>query len=186
MSKKQVHHTRHAAPLSVIEESVKFSFRAMRRIWMYYWNFIPILGWILLGGYTISVINAKHELPKWKIDWKRGFLFALSSGVWGVIMYTLGYWEFGWIIALCIGLNLPVMLAAYALGDDIKDAFNILGSTKLILRNFKAYLVLWGRLILLSLFYLVCTIPIITAIVTIPGAYFSNWYLVARFMDEAK
>lgn len=181
MHKKRAHHTGHP-----IKDAIKFPFRAMRRIWMYYWNFVPILGWILLGGYTIDVINSKHELPKWKIDWKKGFLFALASAVWGIIIYVLGYWDFGWIPALYIGLNLPVLLAAYALSDDVKDAYNILGSTKLILRNFKLYLLLWWRTIVVTLFYLVCTIPIITAIITIPAAYFSNWYLIARFMEEAK
>ncbi|MEM3154127.1 MAG: hypothetical protein QW165_00990 [Candidatus Woesearchaeota archaeon] len=181
MHKKRTHHYK-----SPIKESIKFPFRAMRRIWMYYWNFIPILGWIFLGKYTMDVINSKHELPKWKIDWKRGFLFALASAAWSVVIYVLGYLDYGWIPALYISFNLPVMLAAYALSDDVTDAYNIIGSTKLILRNFKLFLLLWWRVIVTILFYIVCTIPIVTAIVTIPAAYFTNWYLIARFLEEAR
>ncbi len=174
----------------VIGESIRFPFRAMRRIWMYYWNFIPILGWIFLGKYTIDVINtaAKNgrELPKWQIDWKRGFLFMLAGGIWSIIIYVLGYWDYGWIPDIYIGLILPVMLGSYALGDKIAYAFDFITATKVILRNFKQYLILWWRTIVITIIYLIFTIPIITGIVTIPAAYFSYWYLLALFLEEAR
>jgi len=78
-------------------------------------------------------------------------------------------------------LIVPVLAINYAVKRRFGAFFEIGLATKMVFGNFGAYIVMILKTIVVGLFWLLCSIPIITLIWTLPAMQFSSGFLLAQF-----
>ncbi|MBW2994400.1 hypothetical protein KY315_03195, partial [Candidatus Woesearchaeota archaeon] len=90
----------------------------------------------------------------------------------------------GWIAYLYLALITPVLVANYAVKRRFGSFFDIGLATKVVFGHFIEYIVMILKTIVVMLFWLLCSIPIVTLIWTIPAAQFSSQFLIAQFFRK--
>ncbi len=178
-----------------IKEALKYPFGKFARLFNYYWLLVPIWGWFVVYGYMIRVINDiwagnESELPAIRPFgglFSTGFFvlvisLALSilAGIASVIPYI------GWLVYIYLILVIPVMIMQYAESKRVGDGFNFVRASKMVFMNFGNYIVMWLKVLVVAIVFLIASIPIITLIITIPAMSFSQYFLLADFYKQAK
>lgn len=179
--------------MGLFKDAFAFPFRNLKRIWWFWIMAIPVVGWIWFLGYVadINKRNAEDELkelPKMGEFWpvfKIGFFYLLLSAILGLINNFLLYIpRVGWIPWI-IGLFLiPILLVHYSVTREFKQGFNLKIAFELLIGHFWKYLGYNLCLLVLIVVLFICSLPIITALLTIPAMSFSSIYLYSRFYRE--
>ena len=155
---------------------------------------IPVVGWIWFLGYAAdinkrNVENELKELPKMGEFWpvfKTGFFYLLLSAILGLgNNFFLYIPRVGWIPWLVGLLLIPTLMVHYSVTRKFKEGFNITLAAKLVFGHFWKYLGYNLCLIGLIIVLFICSLPIITALLTIPAMSFSSIYLYSKFYREA-
>ena len=178
--------------MGVFHDTLAFPFRPFKRLWWYWLNLIPILGWLLFAGYTADIIrdivDGKDGLPEFGEFWetlKIGVFFTLLAIIWSFISTALYYIPLvGWIPWLFVMLIMPVLLIQYAESRKFADGFDVARATKLVFGNFLTYLKFMLIIIGITIIWLLASILMITIPVTIPALALGNQYALARFYRE--
>jgi len=159
---------------------------------------LAFLGYELdfMGG----ILKGKDkQLPKFGKFWnlfKRGFFVAcfvviisIISGLVeqlqyieieaiGIILYVVG--------SIVISVFTPILLMQYVEKEKFSNFFKFGRAWKILKNNFRSFIAMILRVIGATLFLLICSIPIITLVVTLPAMQFSSRYLVAQWYRKAK
>ena len=173
-----------------IKDAIKYPWTKMQRVFWFWLIFIPIFGWFPLYGYMLDfmqniVKGSDKELPKFGKYWDlfgQGFFYLIFSLIVGVVVQILIRIPIvGWIAYLYVMLIVPVLAINYAVKRRFGAFFDIGLATKMVFGNFGAYIVMILKTIVVGLFWLLCSIPIITLIWTLPAMQFSSGFLLAQF-----
>lgn len=173
-----------------IKDAIRYPWTKMKRAFWFWLILIPIFGWLPLYGYMLDIFQnitggKDKELPKFGKYWGlfvQGFyylVFALIVGI--VVQLALRIPVAGWILYVYIMMITPMLLVNYAVKRRFGAFFDIGLATKLIFGNIIQYIILVLKIIVVTLFWLVCSIPIITLVWTMPAMQFSSGFLIAQF-----
>jgi len=173
-----------------IGSALKYPWQKMQRVFWYWLILIPIFGWFPLYGYMLDVVQSilkgnDKELPKFGKYWPsfvQGFyvfIFAMIAGVVANILIRIPI--AGWVAYVFLILIVPVLMIHYAAKRRFGAFFDVVFATKMVFGNFIEYIVLILKTIVATLFWLLCSIPIITMIWTLPAMQFSSQFLLAQF-----
>jgi hypothetical protein len=189
-----------AAPLKAgindsIKDAIKYPWTKMQRAFWFWLVLIPIFGWFPLYGYMLDfmqniVKGADKELPKFGKYWElfaQGFFYLVFALiVWVIVQIAIRIPIVGWIIYIYVVLIVPILAINYAVKRRFGAFFDIGLATKMVFGHFGAYIVLILKTIVTGLFWLLCSIPIITLIWTLPAMQFSSGFLLAQFYRKYK
>ena len=178
-----------------IKDAIKYPWEKMKRAFWFWLILVPIFGWFPLYGYMLDIMQgivqgSDKQLPKFGKYWKlfaQGFYYLLFAVIVGVIVQlVIRIPIVGWIIYIYIILIVPMLVINYAMKRRFGAFFDIGLATKLVFGHFWAYIVMILKTIVTALFWLLCSIPIITLIWTLPAAQFSSAFLMAQFYRKYK
>jgi len=178
-----------------IKDAIKYPWTKMKRAFWFWLMLIPIFGWFPLYGYMLDIFQnitqgKDKELPRFKKYWDlfvQGFyylVFAIIVGI--VIQIAIRIPLVGWIIYLYLVLIMPMLVVNYAVKRRFGAFFDIMLATRIVFGNIVQYIVLILKTIVVGLFWLLCSIPIVTLIWTIPAMQFSSGFLLAQFYRRYK
>ncbi len=176
-----------------ITDAIKYPWTKMQRAFWFWLIFIPIFGWFPLYGYILDIIENivkgnDTALPKFGKYWPsftQGFYYILFSIILSVVlMIVMRIPLVGWIAYLYLALLTPILVANYAVKRRFGAFFDIGFATKVVFGHFIEYIVMILKTIVVMLFWLICSIPIVTLIWTIPAAQFSSQFLIAQFFRK--
>lgn len=197
--KKAKKTARKAAPKSAIRDSItdaiKYPWNKMQRAFWFWLIIIPIFGWLPLYGYILDVIENivkgnDSALPKFGKYWPsfmQGLYYIIFSIILGVVlMIVMKIPLVGWIAYIYVVLITPMLVANYAVKRNFGAFFDIGLATKVVFGHIIEYIVLILKTIVVMLFWMICSIPIITLIWTIPAMQFSSQFLLAQFFRKYK
>src|SRR5574342_849941 len=167
--------------MGLFKDAFAFPFRNLKRIWWFWILAIPVVGWLWFLGY-VADINKRNaeaeltELPKmgeFLPVLKTGFFYLLISVILGLVNnFFLYIPKVGWI-PWAIGLLLmPILLVHYSVTRKFKQGFNLKLAFELFIGHFWKYLGYNLCLAALIIVLFICSLPIITALVTIPAMSF--------------
>ena len=173
-----------------INDALKYPWNKMKRAFWYWIVLIPIFGWFPFYGYVLDVVQSilkgnDKELPKFGKYWPsfvQGFyvfIFAMIAGVVANILIRIPI--AGWVAYVFLILIVPVLMINYAAKRRFGAFFDVVFVTKMVFGNFIEYVLVLLKTIVTTLFWLLCSIPIITLIWTLPAMQFSGQYLMAQF-----
>ena len=184
-----------------IKEALKYSFTSWKRLFIFWWILVPILGILINNGYIARIVNSvmageDRELPEFG-DFNelltKGFFLFLIFLLWGLILQIVGRVLLGRIspylpIALSTLFSFvsPLLVISYASSGDFSAGFRILDAFGIIFSRFGEYLITWLKVIALVLILLVASAPVITIVVTLPAMTFGSYYLFAKFAKSQK
>ncbi|MBW3004902.1 DUF4013 domain-containing protein [Candidatus Woesearchaeota archaeon] len=178
-----------------IKDAIKYPWAKMQRAFWFWLILLPIFGWFPLYGYMLDfmqgiVKGADKELPKFGKYWElfgQGFFYLVFAIIVGVIVQiAIRIPIVGWIIYIYVMLIVPILAINYAVKRRFGAFFDIGLATKMVFGHFGAYIVLILKTIVVGLFWLLCSIPIITLIWTLPAMQFSSGFLLAQFYRKYK
>lgn len=179
--------------MGLFVDTLKFPFKPFKRLWWFWLNVIPVLGWLLYGGYTVDIIRRivkedKDDLPQFGEfvpTLKTGFFYLLLALILGLIA-SLFLWipKVGWIPWLIAVLLIPVMLVQYAVTLQFTKGLDVVNAAKLVFGNFWKYILYNLCLLAILVIWLLASLPIITALITMPAMSLATTYTVARFYKE--
>ncbi|MBW2973662.1 DUF4013 domain-containing protein [Candidatus Woesearchaeota archaeon] len=178
-----------------IKDALKYPWAKMQRAFWFWLIIIPIFGWFPLYGYIMDIIQNivkgnDRSMPKFGRYWKsftHGFYYFLFSIILAIVMGILMRIPLvGWIIYIYVILITPILVANYAVKRRFGAFFDVGLATKMVFGNFIAYIVVFLKTIVTILFWVLCSIPIITLIWTIPALQFSSQFLIAQFYRKFK
>lgn len=173
-----------------IGSALKYPWKKMTRAFWYWIILIPIFGWFPLYGYMLDVIQNitkgnDKELPKFGKYWPSfidGFYFFVFVMIVSVVLNIVMRIPIaGWAAYILIALIMPMLMVNYAVKRKFSAFFDVVFATKMVFGNFIDYIVLILKNIVVGLFWLLCSIPIVTLIWTLPAMQFSGQYLIAQF-----
>lgn len=178
-----------------IKDAIKYPWEKMVRAFWFWLVLIPVFGWFPLYGYMLDMMQDINKgkdrmLPKFGRYWDlfvHGFyyfVFAIIVGIVAQILMRIPV--VGWIVYLYVILIVPMLAVNYAVKRKFSAFFDIGLATRLVFGNLLAYIVLILKTIVVGLFWLVCSIPVITLIWTLPAMQFSSAYLIAQFYRKYK
>lgn len=180
--------------MALFGEALRFGFRPFRRIWWYWLNLIPVLGWIMFAGYSADILKKVVEegadsLPKFGRFWptfKTGLLLMIIATILGWIMTLLSYipWIW-WLLALVAYFLIPIMIVQYAVTRSFRKGFDVMSAARLIYKNFTRYIIYILVSFAVALVLLAASLPIITILVTMPAMSYASLYIFGRFYQEA-
>jgi hypothetical protein len=181
--------------MALFNDALKFPFSQFRRLWWYWLNLIPVLGWILFAGYSADIARAIVDkkakgLPEFGAfgeTFVTGLLYTVLAFAWSIIAQLFLYIPVvGWVGYAFVLIIMPVLLLQYATSRKFTDGFNAVSATKLVFGNFWKYVVALLTLIGVALVWLVASVLIVTIPVTIPALAYGQLYVLARFYREAQ
>lgn len=173
-----------------IKDAIKFPWTKMQRAFWFWLIIIPIFGWFPLYGYMLDMMRnvvkgSDKELPKFSKYWDlfgQGFFYFIFAIIVGIVaQIAMRIPLVGWIIYLYVMLITPILAVNYAVKKRFGAFFDIGLATKIVFGHFGAYIILILKTIVVGLFWLLCSIPIITLIWTLPAMQFSSGFLIAQF-----
>lgn len=178
-----------------IKDAIRYPWVKMKRAFWFWLILIPIFGWFPLYGYILDVIQnvvkgSDKELPKFGRYgdlFAQGFYYFVFAVIVGVVAQVLVRIPIvGWIVYLYVLLIVPMLVVNFAVKRRFGAFFDIKFATKIVFGNFLQYIVLILKTIVTMLFWLVCSIPIITLVWTMPAMQFSSQFLIAQFYRKHK
>ncbi len=178
-----------------IKQTLQYPFSRVERVFNYYWFLIPVWGWFVVPGYIVrifrEILRGKDlEMPPIRPFaglFSTGFFFALLWLVITIITSALLFVPvLGRLAFVYVLFVSPILVLQYVDTGRFGQGLNIVNATKIVFTHFWDYLLMWLKLMVVILAYLVASIPIVTVIVTFPGMAFSEYYLFAEFYKEAK
>lgn len=176
-----------------IKEALAFPFKRFGRMFYYWWVLIPVLGWLVYYGYAIDFIRAvlagEEELPAFNEFWrlfKTGFFLAVIILIISLAAVVLRVIPFvGWILYLYAILIMPILIVQFAASERFVDGLDFVRATKIIVNNLLDYVILILQIIVVTVVWLVASIPVITLIITLPATSFGVLYLITKFYKKA-
>lgn len=144
--------------------------------------FIPIIGWLLIGGYILRLLKnvidgVPHPLPEWDNwggDLAGGLKVFVVGLLWGIPLWILsGLLQIGdswfmdfvtWILGVVWGAVQMSALGDLARNGNIADALNARPLQR-VLNNFNAWLVYIVGAFIFSIFAMIGLIGLIIGIV---------------------
>lgn len=197
--KKAKKTVRKTAPRSAInntiKDAIKYPWTKMQRAFWFWLIIIPIFGWFPLYGYILDMIQNvvkgnDKALPKFGKYWPsftHGFYYFLFSIIFAIVIgLVMRIPLVGWIVYIYAVLIMPILVVNYGVKRKFSAFFDIGLATKMVFGHFIDYIVVLLKTIVVGLFWLVCSIPIITLIWTLPAMQFSSQFLVAQFYRKYK
>ena len=178
-----------------IMDAIKYTWKKMARVFWLWLILIPIFGWFPAYGYILSVIRSivkgdDKALPAFGSYWTNfveGFYYFLFMIILGIIIQiVIRIPLVGWIVYLYVILITPMLIANYAVKKKFAAFFDVGKATKMVFGHFGSYIVMILKSIVVTLFFLVCSIPIITMIWTLPAMQFGGQFLIAQFYRKFK
>ena len=155
----------------------------------------PLMGYIREINYNL--LNKKDsEVPPFNNFWritKSGFMFNIYTIILYLIFFVLGL-LFSQIPV--IGPVLQILLFIYFIlvgimltlnyikTDNLTEGFNLKLVHKAVFNNLGDYIVTLLKTIVVGIVLIVCSILIITLLVTIPAMQYTGYYLFADFYNR--
>jgi Protein of unknown function (DUF4013) len=167
-----------------------YSFKRAKGLLNILWVFLPIFGWFALGGYSIRIIKEFcdgkfKQLPvmKFKSDMKFGFFMFLKA-----IPFVLAYVvvtsilsaisrPLGGMVELVLAIFAVPMLAVNFMKKETIESFFEFEVLRAVTENFKDYLIVIWKSILLALVF----IAMMIILVGFPAAAFTRNIFLADF-----
>lgn len=179
--------------MGLFGDTFSFPFRSWKRLLWYWLNLIPFLGWILYAGYTADILKRivdddADALPPFGefgatfIVGLQYFVIALLLTIVAEAFLFIPY--IGWVFWIALMVLLPFLIAHFAVTRKLGNGFDVVFAFKTVFGNFLKYL--WFTLVGIGvlLVLLLCSLPIITLIVTLPAMQVAGQYLYGRFYRE--
>ncbi len=180
--------------MGLFKDALSFPFKPFKRLWWFWINGIPIIGWIIYSGYAADIVrniaDGKEEMPPMGKLWptvKVGFIYLVISAIFATIG-ELFLWipKIGWLFWLIVLLLMPILLIQYAITRRFKDGFDVVSAAKIVFKNFFKYVLYNLAIIVVTLIWAVATLPMITLLITLPALMLSSLYILARFYREVQ
>ncbi len=192
-SKKTAHHEK--SDEAKFKEGFKYPLNNFARIFNYYWMLVPILGIFAVYGYLFKIIESiakgsRKELPEFGSffeNMKEGFL-ALVFIIPLVLLFMVGMMIpfVSYFIMLVYVVCIPMLIINYAVERKFMALFDFKKVFDMIFSDFGDYVWTYLKSILLGLVWVLCSIPVITLIATMPAMMFSQHYFIADFYARHK
>src|SRR3989344_3909252 len=154
-----------------ITDAVKYPFDNFKRLFNFYYVLIPILGLIALLGYCVKTIQSimkrmDEELPEF-----------------GSFADNL---RLGFPLAIIFVIIAPILIMQHAQKGTIASGLDIIEATHMAATNFVDYIITYLKVLIVSVIFLIASIPIVTLIVTVPASSFSKLLLFTDFYRRAR
>ncbi len=181
--------------MGLFKDALKFPFHPFKRMWWFWINLIPVIGWILYAGYAANIVKRivekeENDLPPMGEFWptlKIGFLYLLLIIILGFITELfLAIPRVGWIPWLFAVLVSPIMVIRFAVTRRLADGFDVVLATKLVFGHFWKYIVYNLCVLAIVVVWCLASLPIITMLITIPAMTLGSFYIMARFYRDVQ
>ncbi len=90
------------------------------------------------------------------------------------------------IASMLIGALATVMFLQYVEKEKFNNFFKVKRAWTIIKNNVKSLIVTALRMIAVTIILIICSLPIVTLVVTLPAMQFSSRYLIAQWYRKAK
>ncbi|MAG47548.1 hypothetical protein CL617_03005 [archaeon] len=171
------------------ETAFKYPFNRAKGMLNIFWIFLPIFGWLALGGYGVRIVQEFVkgnflELPvlKFNNDFKLGF-FMLVKAVPFIIAYAILstiltlFSPVLVIVRLFIEIFIiPILFINFMKKETVESLFEF-SLVNVVFSNFKDYVVVFLKSILLAIIFFVMMI----ILVGIPASVFTKNMFIADF-----
>ena len=170
-------------------EAAKYPFNRADRMLNILWMFLPIVGWLALGGYSIRIVEEFikgkfKELPEmeFKSDLSLGFHmlikaipFIIAYAVFLSILSKLGI--LGVLVSILVGfIVLPMLYINFIHKQTVASLFEF-DVLKAVFENIEDYSIAIGKSVLLGIIFLVMSFVLIG----IPAGSFTKNIFLADF-----
>ena len=178
-----------------ITDAVKYPFDNFKRLFNFYYVLIPILGLIALLGYCVKTIQSimkrmDEELPEFGSfadNLRLGFPLAIILLIIAFVLFFLYFVPtIGLIVIIYLCFISPILFMQYAQKGTIASGFDIIEATHMMATNFVDYIIMYFKVLVVSVIFLIASIPIVTLVVTIPAISFSKVLLMTDFYRKAR
>ncbi len=167
----------------------KYPFNRMKGLLNIFWMFLPIIGWFVLGGYSIRIVQEFSkgkfkQVPtlKFSSDLKLGFFMFLKA-----LPFTLAYLAIIFILVKIHPslrfimlpfelLALPILVINFMNKETVNSFFEF-NTVKSVFNNFGDYIVVLLKSILLAVIFLLMSL----ILVGIPAQAFTKNIFLADF-----
>jgi hypothetical protein len=168
----------------------KYPFNRAKGMWNILWLLLPIIGWLVLGGYGIRIVQEFSkgkfkQLPilSFKSDLKLGFFMFLKSlpfvivyVIILIILTVINPWLRGVIQVLLSIFVVPILIINFLNKETVSSLFEF-KILKSVFTNLGDYVIAMLKSILLGLVFLL----MIVILVGIPAGSFTKNIFMADF-----
>jgi hypothetical protein len=181
--------------MGLFKDALTFPFKPFKRLWWFWINGVPVLGWIVYAGYGADIfrhIIKKEEdnMPPMGRLWptaKTGFFFLLLSAIIGTVGDLFLWIPYaGWFLWFVVLLLMPILLIQYSLSREFIDGLDVISASKMVFRHFFKYIWYNIAIIIITFIWALATLPIVTVLIALPALMLSSGYLLARFYREVQ
>ena len=178
-----------------ITDAVKYPFDNFKRLFNFYYVLIPILGFIALLGYCVKTIQSimkrmDEELPEFGSfadNLRLGFPLAIILLIIAFVLFFLYFVPtLGLIVLIYFVIIAPILIMQHAQKGTIASGLDIIEATHMAATNFVDYIITYLKVLIVSVIFLIASIPIVTLIVTVPASSFSKLLLFTDFYRRAR
>lgn len=115
-----------------------------------------------------------------------GFFFMVALSVPGIIAWLLTKLSpWFWILYIYYILIAPVLVLQFSEKNKVRDGMNVFRATKMVFTHLGAFLLTWLKMLVVTIIWLLASVPIITLLVTLPAMQFGQYRLFTDFYVEA-
>jgi hypothetical protein len=180
--------------MGLFRDALAFPFREYSRLFWFWIVVIPVFGWIAYAGYMVDVMRAvfkgKEKLPPFGELWptmKTGLLYLVVAMLVNLIANMLLWIPYiGWLLWFVSMLFVPIMILQFAITGEFRAGFDAMSAMRRVFGNFKRYCVYMLCIAGITAIWILASLPIITALLTLPAMAFGSSYLLARFYRETE
>jgi hypothetical protein len=188
---------------ATIDKALRYPFAKVGRLFYWLWLLVPVCGWLAYAGYILRIIQRVikgnyKQVPKFGKFWPN-FMLGLYAfvliliitaimipfgllrvfiGIPGIILY--------WVVSIYVGLISPILLIQLAETENLGKGLNFIRAHKIVFGNFREYIMILLKQLVVVFVYLLASLPIVTIIFTFPAMSYAKNYLYARFYRDVK
>jgi len=112
-------------------------------------------------------------------------VYFIIAAIWAAISYYIPGIPFvGWALWIYLFIITPIIMIHYSVTGKPINGLDIIFATKLVFGNLITYIKYLVLMTGVAIIWTLASLPIITAVLTLPAIYFGTLYLFAQFYRE--
>ncbi len=180
--------------MATIKQALAYPFVNFARLWNFWWFLVPIWGWFIVNGYIVRICSEikkgkSEELPAirpFKGLFSQGFFLTVALIVPGLILFLLFMIHpVFWLLTVYFGLISPILILQFSEKNKVRDGMNVFRATKMVFTHLGAFLLTWLKMLVVTIIWVLASVPIITLLVTLPTMQYGQYRLFTDFYVEA-
>lgn len=176
------------------KDSFYYPYIKFNRLSYFLMLIVPVFGFLSYLGYLFNVcIDLLSEINREPRDYggfwdnfNLGLFVFIYFVVWAIIIYYLHTVQYGIYYIILILFLLPLFIMDFINSRTIVKGFSVILVIKILFRNFISYIDTIVKFIILTVVYIILSIPVITVFLTVPAWILSSLYLFSDFYKYAK